>query len=88
MLPDVAASKNGDISLQTTLTLVMATDKVQLRLGNLNNSAIRLLTKAVEENATTDLMLVLEKLVRTYASARDNIVEGHLHKNRKGESLR
>jgi hypothetical protein len=66
----------------------MATDKVQLRLGNLNNSAIRLLTKAVEENATTDLMPVLEKLVRTYASARNNIAEGDLKKHGKGESLR
>jgi hypothetical protein len=66
----------------------MATDKVQLRLGNLNKSAICLLTKAVEENATTDLMPVLEKLVRTYASARNNIVEGDSKKRRKGESLR
>jgi hypothetical protein len=74
--------------LQAILTLVMATDKVQLHLGNLNNSAIRLLTKAVEENATTDLMPVLEKLVRTYASVRNNIAKGDLKKHRKGESLK
>jgi hypothetical protein len=64
----------------------MAADKIQLRFGNLNKSVIRLLTKAVEENAPVDLMPVFEGIVGTYTNKRNAITEHELKKHRNGES--